>query len=147
MRVQWNRQIQLVKCRHTTHQDSPGYLCDHEHEIPFSQVVVRNGTARTPNRHLVPISSSASSRWKIAAKRQGERAPLTHSTISSKKKLIYKPSQAYEAQHILRNGTFDLPRMTHVLDNQRVWGTSAAVCPFFTQILFFLLLLGVFVGG
>ncbi|KAI0307075.1 Spc19-domain-containing protein [Multifurca ochricompacta] len=29
--------------------------------------------------------------------------------------------EAYEAQQILRNGTFDLPRMTRVLDNQRVF--------------------------
>jgi hypothetical protein len=110
-------------------------------------VVVQNGTARTPNRHLVPISSSASSRWKIAAKRQGERAPLTHSTISSKKKLIHKPSQAYEAQHILRNGTFDLPRITHVLDNQRVWEPQPQSVLFLLKDFFFLLLLGVFVGG
>ncbi|KAI0303995.1 Spc19-domain-containing protein [Russula brevipes] len=29
--------------------------------------------------------------------------------------------EAYEAQQILRKGTFDLPRMTRVLDNQRVF--------------------------
>ncbi|KAN0126755.1 Spc19 domain containing protein [Russula decolorans] len=29
--------------------------------------------------------------------------------------------EAYEAQHILRNGTFELPRMTRVLDNQRIF--------------------------
>ncbi|KAI0005104.1 hypothetical protein BJV74DRAFT_325657 [Russula compacta] len=29
--------------------------------------------------------------------------------------------EAYEAQHILRNGTFDLLRMTRVLDNQQVF--------------------------
>ncbi|KAH8988477.1 hypothetical protein EDB92DRAFT_2009894 [Lactarius akahatsu] len=29
--------------------------------------------------------------------------------------------QAHEAQQLLRNGTFDLPRMAHVLDNQRVF--------------------------
>jgi hypothetical protein len=34
--------------------------------------------------------------------------------------LFFIYSQAYEAQHILRNGTFELPRMTRVLDNQRV---------------------------
>ena len=31
-------------------------------------------------------------------------------------------SQAHEAQQLLRNGTRDLPRMAHVLDNQRVLG-------------------------
>ncbi|KAI0068607.1 hypothetical protein BV25DRAFT_1866585 [Artomyces pyxidatus] len=29
--------------------------------------------------------------------------------------------EAYEAQQLLRNGTFDLPRMAKVLDNQRVF--------------------------
>ncbi|KAI0268163.1 Spc19-domain-containing protein [Gloeopeniophorella convolvens] len=29
--------------------------------------------------------------------------------------------EAYEAQQILRNGTYDLPRMARVLDNQRVF--------------------------
>lgn len=28
--------------------------------------------------------------------------------------------QAHEAQQLLRNGTFDLPRMSKVLENQRV---------------------------
>ena len=34
--------------------------------------------------------------------------------------LPYPFLQAHEAQQLLRNGTFDLPRMAHVLDNQRV---------------------------
>ncbi|TFY74873.1 hypothetical protein EWM64_g9139, partial [Hericium alpestre] len=29
--------------------------------------------------------------------------------------------EAYEAQQLLRNGTFDLPRMTRILDSQRVF--------------------------
>jgi hypothetical protein len=116
----------LSKC-HTMHQDSPDCPYDQEHEIPSSQVV-RNCIARIHNRPLVPISSRASSPWKIVVKRQGELY-LTHSTVSiSKKKkgklmfyfLFFIYSQAYEAQHILRNGTFELPRMTRVLDNQRV---------------------------
>jgi hypothetical protein len=43
--------------------------------------------------------------------------------LSKNGKLIlffFKYFQAYEAQHILRNGTYELPRMTRVLDNHRV---------------------------
>ena len=33
--------------------------------------------------------------------------------------------QAHEAQQLLRNGTRDLPRIAHVLDNERVYGHRA----------------------
>ena len=46
---------------------------------------------------------------------------------------LMNPSQAYEAQQILRDGTVDLRRMTQVLDNQRVWNRAIGSRPFMTQ--------------
>ena len=42
---------------------------------------------------------------------------------------LINPSQAYEAQQILRDGTVDLRRMTQVLDNQRVWNRAIGSRP------------------
>lgn len=124
----------LSKC-HTMHQDSPDYPYDQEHEIPSSQVV-RNCIARIHNRPLVPISSRASSPWKIVVKRQGELYLLDRRKKGGN--LFYFINfQAYEAQHILRNGTFELPRMTQVLDNQRVREQITHSAPFLLLKIFF----------
>ena len=42
---------------------------------------------------------------------------------------VDEPSQAYEAQQILRDGTVDLRRMMQVLDNQRVWNRAIGSQP------------------
>ena len=44
-------------------------------------------------------------------------------------KNVIQPSQAYEAQQILREGTADLRRMTQVLHNQRVWNRTIGSRP------------------
>lgn len=116
------------------HQDSPDYPYDQEQEIPSSQVV-RNCIAQILSHPFLPISSRVSSQWKIVVKRQGELSTETRPSaffFKTKSQFLFYVlyGQAYEAQHNLRNGTFELPRMTQVLENQRVcMQTAWPICP------------------
>ncbi|KAG6856044.1 hypothetical protein H0H87_008148 [Tephrocybe sp. NHM501043] len=48
--------------------------------------------------------------------------------------------QAYEAQQLLRNGTLDLPRMTKILESQRVCSIVLCAADFLTRTQVFLLI-------
>lgn len=53
--------------------------------------------------------------------REGSQPSFSPDLLESVRAMEDCCEEAHEAQQILRNGTFDLPRMAHVLDNQRVF--------------------------